>query len=308
MKRRVLLVTGALAIILVVSAIVLLMRGSEEPPNLAASPTSTTTTERQAAAPVNTPTPVPVPTTAATPVPDNISAESLRQLVAAAAATVNDVTYFQSDSKVFKGPVTEAESRGGASLTSYKVTGSPESPTLSIGETVDLLIVDHRRYERAGGGPWITDVDDPGVPYYQTSFFPPWYNWVSQPVGGTLSNAMLKPTGVEGATPEVMARWTDTVTAMSVEGPTSGPTGRCWDLIVDERQDSAFTGSSSTHRGTLTVCEPSFLPIKWMDGSALLEDARYNTGVELSVPVEVTQVHCSPYKGNDFEACFYGRR
>jgi len=295
MKRRLLFIAGGLAVVLVALAVGLLVRRSEEEtdkPGAAATLNAATTETQAVLVATSTPTMVALPTLATPPVPDDISAEELRQLAAAAAATVNDVTYESSRH-------TTTESRSGGSLSTTTVTGPPDSPTLNIGEAVDLLLVDDKRYWRASGGPWVTDADDPGAPHRQTHVFPYWYAYVSEPVGVPKSDAWIKPTG------EVQRKWTATVTGLSVSGPTSGVTGRCWDLTVVNNQDSG--GSSRTHENTFTVCEPSFLVVKQTENVSV-DNFRYDTGVDLNAPDQVTVVHCGGSLGEaGYYACLFGR-
>lgn len=253
-------------------------------------------------------------------VPDDISAEALRQLVASAAAKVNDATWENYLATSQDAVTLHSKTRSGNELYSFYSKGKGSySPPLKPGDRVDYLSVNHVRYWRVNDGPWKNDPDEPPDPSSEPDLFPSWYPLISVPVGVTVSTTLSGPADSWKSPAGGSLTYTLTATGMSVSGPTTAVTGRCWDLTINYEMSETgppppnATAWPVTQQYVLTVCEPSLLVTKFVtmlyDGRQLIEDQyEYNTGIPLAKPDPVTEVRCPPYTAvsQDRINCWFG--
>lgn len=278
-----------------------------------------------------TPPPAASPTAASAPtataggatpaaVPETYSAEELRQLVAAAAAMINDATWETYLEGSESTATLHAKTRSGNELYSFLSRGKNSySPPLKVGDRVNNLTVNHVRYWRVNDGPWMNDPDEPPDPSSVPDFFPSWYPLISVPVGVPVSTTVSGPADSWKSPPGGSMTYTLTSTGMSVMGPTTTPAGRCWDLVINyEMSETGPPPPNATawpiaQQYVLTVCEPDHLVTRFLtvlyDGRQLIEDTyQYNTGVLLGKPDPVMEVRCPPYTAvsQDRINCWFG--
>jgi hypothetical protein len=277
------------------------------------------TAEPAASAPSGGATAAAQATPTGTPVPDDISAEDLRKLVAAAAATVSDVTAEQYTVGRESYTFAYSRKRDGGFLSSFSVAPDDSfwGVVLNAGDRVDYLEAKGKAYYRLNGGAWVSDPNEPVSRVIKADFFPPWYQFVSAPVGGPIT-WVPKPVGTPASPSGETETYTLTATAMSASAPTTTATGRCWDLTVD--QESAMNPPRPDRpvgvnvRHIFTVCEPHFLVIKDVGVlpntlGSVEDNFRYDTGITLDAPQQVVEVHCPPYDAWSKErvACLFGQ-
>ena len=253
--------------------------------------------------------------------PDDVSAEALRQIIASAAAKVNDatwVTYFGGGEAK---QTLHSKTRSGNELYSFFVVAGQNSysPPLNPGDRVDYLSVGHVRYWRVNDGAWKNDPDEPLDPSSQPDAFPSWYPLISVPVGVPVSSTLSGPADSWKSPAGGSLTYTLTATDMSAERAAPTSVGRCWDLTINYELSETSppppnaTAWPITQRYVLNVCEPDFLVTKFTtvlyDGRQLIEDQyQYNTGVPLVTPDKVTEVRCPPYTAvsQDRVNCWFG--
>jgi hypothetical protein len=275
---------------------------SPSPPSSTAAPETTTAGGTPAATAAN-----------------DISADQLRQDMAAAAAKVNDANWESylvgSESNV----VLHSKNRSGGVFYSFFSQGKGTySPPLNVGDRVDYLTVDHIRYWRVNDGPWKNDPNEPPDPSTEPDLFPNWYALVSVPVGVPVSMTQSGPADSWKSPPGGSVTYTLTATGISASGSASS-TGRCWDLTINYELSETgqpppnATAWPVTQEYVLTACQPDLLVTKFVtklyDGRQLVEDKyQYNTGVPLGKPDQVTEVSCPPYTSvsQDRINCWFG--
>jgi hypothetical protein len=237
---------------------------------------------------------------AATPVPDDLTADQLRLLMLAAAGNVKDVKWDQHSRGTTR-IYTETES---AMLFTY----FPGSPPLNPTDKVDFLFVrGGKEYWRVNDGPWRYDPDRELTP---PSRFPENAAIVELPVGGQQT---YSPGGAgAGST-------TLTVTDLSISAAASRGANRCWALTVTEASRYVVFGSPDFEveaQDILTACEPDFLvtarTVHYVSPSGsddiVYDNHRYNTGEVLEVPTQAVEVHCQQYSNGsslEIDTCMY---